>query len=187
MDLDILDATEHYKDDRGYRYVGISDSWKRLCLDLPDSKRVQVPLLYKQQSLHTTIDGVPVVLQAWKGDCPQLYREMPGGIGGEVGIYHSVPGKTIPDELVLPRIDSFPEALRPLVREVASRILKDAVEAAEANVEWWWPFPDLGAEIEMRFVHPDTDEELFHADPSEPAGGYWMSRWMGYGSYVKEC
>jgi hypothetical protein len=68
VDLDILDATEHYKDTRGYSYVAISDSWKRLCLDLPDSERVQIPPVYRQQSLQTTIDGKPVVIQVWKGN-----------------------------------------------------------------------------------------------------------------------
>jgi hypothetical protein len=185
MDLDILDATVHYRDARGYRFVAISDSWKRMCLDLPDSKRVQIPPVYKQQFLETEIDGQPVVIQAWKGDCPQLYRDLPGGIGGEVGVYHLVPGRTIPDVLQLPRINDFPEPLRPLVSTVVSRVLRDAVGAAEANAEWWWPFPELGAAIEMRLVHPDRDEELFHADPPEPVGGYWMSRWMGYGSYAR--
>jgi len=62
MDLDILDATVHFTDSRGYRYVGISDSWKKLCLELPDSKRVKIEPVYKQQYLHTTIDGQPVVI-----------------------------------------------------------------------------------------------------------------------------
>lgn len=185
MDLDILDATEHYKDSNGYGYVAISESWKRLCLDFPDSERVQIPPVYRQQSLRTTIDGKPVVIQVWKGNCPHAFRELPGGIGGEVGIYQLDPGRAIPHELTLPRIASFPKPLQPLVTRIASRVLKGLVEAAQANVEWWWPYPQLGEQIEMQFLHPDDDRVLFKADPAEPRGGYWMSRWMGYASYAR--
>jgi hypothetical protein len=184
-DLDILDSTVHHTDSRGYEYVAISDSWKRLCLALPCSKRVVIPGLYKQQYLKTQIDGHDVVIQAWKGNCPQGYREMPGGIGGEVGVYRVIHGKHIPDTLAVPRIGEFPAVVRPLVTTVVSRILKEAVELGEANAEWWWPYPELGAEIQMRLLHPDHQSELFRADPSEKAGGYWMSRWMTYYSYKR--
>ena len=36
--------------------------------------------------------------------------------------------------------------------------------------------------IEMRFSH--RGRPFFTADPVE-TDGYWMSRWMGYGSYVE--
>jgi len=91
----------------------------------------------------------------------------------------------VPDKLDVPRLESFPKPLRPVVERVVSRILKTLVEGAQANVEWWWPYPALSGDIGMRFLHPDDHRELFHADPQEPAGGYWMSRWMGYGSYAR--
>lgn len=185
LDLDIFDSTEHHKDSRGYDYVAISDSWKKMCLDLPCSKRVQIPGLYKQQYLHTRINGKDCVIQAWKGHCPQGYREMPGGIGGEVGIYRTIPGKRVPDELALPRMEEFPAIVRPIVKKLVSKIIKDVVELAEHGVEWWWPYPELNAKIEMRLVHPDHQSELFTADPIEKAGGYWMSRWMTYDSYLR--
>jgi hypothetical protein len=184
LDLDILDSTVHHKDSRGFEYVAISDSWKKMCLDLPCSKRVKIPGLYKQQYLHTKIDGHDCVIQAWKGNCPQGYRELPGGIGGEVGIYRVIPGKQIPDELALPRMDEFPAVVRPVVKKIVSRILKELVETAEHGVEWWWPYPELNAQIEMRLVTPDH-RELFTAEPIEKAGGYWMSRWMSYDSYAR--
>ena len=183
LDLDIFDSTVHHKDSRGYEYVAISDSWKRMCLDLPCSRRVVIPGLYKQQFLHTKIDGEDCVIQAWKGHCPQGYRELPGGIGGEVGIYRTIQGKKIPKELAVPRIDEFPALVRPAVKKIVSRILKELVEIAESNVEWWWPYPELNAKIEMRLVHPDHASDLFKAEPAENPGGYWMSRWMTYDSY----
>jgi hypothetical protein len=185
VDPDILDATVQFKDTRGYQYVGMSDSWKRMCLDLPCSKRVKVPPVYKQQSLTTTIDGQEIVIQAWKGNCPKAYREMPGGIGGEVGIYRRIPGKEIPDVLALPRLNDFPANVRPKVKAALSKLIKELVETAESGVDLWWPYPELDAQIEMRLLHPDRDVELFHANPSEAAGGYWMSRWMHYWSYAK--
>lgn len=185
FDPDIFDSTVHHKDSRGFDFVAISDSWKRMCLDLPCSKRVQVPLVYKQQFLHTKIDGHDCVIQAWKGNCPQGYRELPGGIGGEVGIYRTIKGKQIPDELAIPRLDSFPVIARPIVKKIVSKILKEAVELAEANTEWWWPFPELNVPIEMRLMYPDHKVELFDANPVEPAGGYWMSRWMSYDSHQR--
>jgi hypothetical protein len=184
-DLDILDSTVRHTDARGYEYVAISDSWKQLCLDLPCSTRVAIPAVYKQQYLHTVIDGHDCVIQAWKGNCPQGYREMPGGIGGEVGIYRVMKHRKIPQVLDVPRIREFPAIVRPVVELVVSRMIKDFVELAEAGVEWWWPYPELNAEIQMRLVHPDHRSELFRADPSEKAGGYWMSRWMTYDSYQR--
>jgi hypothetical protein len=185
LDLDIFDSTERHKDSRGYEYVAISDSWKRMCMDLPCSKRVAIPGLYKQQYLHTKIDGQNIVIQAWKGHCPQGYRELPGGIGGEVGVYRVIEGKQIPDVLDLPRINEFPAVVRPVVAKIVSRVLKELVEVAEANAEWWWPYPEINGQIEMRLVHPDHESELFRADPIEKAGGYWMSRWMTYDSYQR--
>jgi hypothetical protein len=185
LDLDIFDSTVHHTDQRGYQLVAISDSWKKMCLDLPCSKRVQIPGLYKQQFIHTKINGQNCVIQVWRGHCPQGYREMPGGIGGEVGIYRTIPGKRVPDELALPRMDEFPAIVRPVVKKLVSRLIKDFVETAEAGVEWWWPYPELNVPIEMRLVTPDHKTELFTADPIEKAGGYWMSRWMHYDSYTR--
>ncbi|MFO0612991.1 MAG: hypothetical protein U0414_10405 [Polyangiaceae bacterium] len=183
MDLDILDATEDYADARGYHYVGMSESWKRMCLDLPCSKRVQIPLFYKEQHIDTTIDGEAVVVQAWRGNCPKAFRGMPGGIGGEVGVYRRMPGRRIPDTLDLPRVKDFPEFTRPIVTAIVSRLVKEAVDLAEADAEWWWPYPEIGAGIDMRLLRPDSGDVFFEADPAEPPGGYWMSRWMNPLSY----
>jgi len=182
LDPDILDSTVTFTDSRGYHYVGISESWKRMCLHLPCSERVQVPPIYKEQHLATKLDGHDVVIQVWKGNCPKAFREMPGGIGGEVGIYRKIPGKQIPNLLEIPRAGEFPVQIRPFVVAAVSRLLKTLVELVEHGVELWWPFPELEAQIEMKLLHPDNGDEFFTAQP-EPAGGYWMSRWMNYESY----
>jgi hypothetical protein len=57
---------------------------------------------------------MPRVIQGWRGNCPQLYRELSGGIGGEVGIYRTIPGRQIPtSSRSRPR---FPPSLHPLLR-----------------------------------------------------------------------
>jgi len=179
----VLDSVQKYEDARGYHYVGMSKSWKKLCLDLPDSPRVKIPPLYETQWIDTTIAGQPVLIQAWNGDCPHALRGLPGGIGGEVGIYRRDDARQIPDALQIPALAEFPAAWRPEIAKIASALIEHAVGLAEEGVERWWPYPQLNAQIEMSFSH--GGRPFFTADPPEPADGYWMSRWMGYGSYVK--
>ncbi|HTL38639.1 MAG TPA: hypothetical protein VL326_36160 [Kofleriaceae bacterium] len=162
----------------------MSESWKKLCLDLPCSKRVVIEPVYKTQWIETKIDGNDVVIQTWKGHIPRGVPGMPGGIGGEVGIYRKEPGRKIPSVLELPALEQFPATVQPLVKTYVSKIIGDLIAAAEQGVELWWPFPQLNAQIDMWFTNPATGHEFFAASPSEPAGGYWMSRWMNYGSYV---
>jgi hypothetical protein len=181
--MEFLDAVVHLNDPRGYQLTAMSDSWKTMCLDLPCSTGVQVPDLYKQAFWQGPIDGEQVVIQAWKGDCPHAYRELPGGIGGEVGVYRLDATRTIPDHLSLPRVDELPAPVRAIVSDVVSRLLKNFIDLAEVGTPRWWPFPELHEEIQMRLVNPVTGDELLHADPPEPAGGYWLSRWMTYESY----
>jgi hypothetical protein len=122
---------------------------------------------------------MPRVIQEWRGNCPQLYRELPGGLGGEVGFYRTIPGRQIP---TYSRSRSrFSAVAAPAPAKVVSRILKDLVDTAEAGAEWWWPYPEFDQKIEMRLLHPDRDEELFHADPPEPAGGVLDEPLDGYG------
>ena len=180
----MLDSTTSYEDGRGYDYVGMSESWKQLCLALPCSERVVIEPVYKTRWLTTTIGGEEVVIQAWKGHIPKGLRAMPGGIGGEVGIYRRMPGRAIPDILDIPALVMFPPEIQPLVKTVMSRVIGELVAAAEAGVDLWWPFPELDAQIDMWFTNPRTGDDFFTASPSEAAGGYWMSRWMNYGSYV---
>ena len=178
----LLDSTINYTDARGYNYVGMSESWKNLCLEIPCSKRVVIPPGYPTQWIDTTIDGKDVVIQVWKGNCPHVLPDLPGGIGGEVGIYRREPGRTIPNVLDIPALQLFPPAMRPRVAAIVSELIRQAITGLNTRTEIWWPYPALNAQIEMNFVHGKTVSEFFTASP-ETTGGYWMSRWMTYRSY----
>ena len=180
----MLDSVTEYKDHRGYDMVGMSPSWKKLCLVLPCSERVVIEPFYKTRWIATQLDGQQIVIQVWKGHIPKGVRAMPGGVGGEVGIYRRDPNRRIPDALDIPSLALFPEEARPAVKAFMSKVIKEFVELVESGVELWWPFPELNAQIDMRLVNPKTDEDFFTATPAEPAGGYWMSRWMNYDSYM---
>lgn len=43
----MFESIQTYQDSRGLHYVGMSESWKKLCLDIPDSERIQLPPTYK--------------------------------------------------------------------------------------------------------------------------------------------
>jgi hypothetical protein len=48
--------------------------------------------------------------------------------------------------------------------------------------EFWWPFPELGAQLEFTLVNPLTGEPVFSAGPET---SYWLARWMSLGSYAR--
>ena len=168
----------------GYRFVGMSASWKQMCLGVPDSERVRFPG-YDTACIQTTINGADVIIQAWKGNCMDPVPGLPGGIGGEVGIYKLIPGKQLPSVLDVPIPAAIPKLLRPIVRHAVSGMIELAVEALDRGIPIWWPYPELDAEIQMTLRNPVTGDVFFTATPPEPAGGYWLSRWMRYESYVE--
>ena len=49
-----------------------------------------------------------------------------------------------------------------------------------ADNDLWWPFPELGATLEMTFINPVTGQEVFSAGPQR---GYWLTKWMDQPSY----
>ncbi len=169
----------------GYDFIAMSESWKKLCLQLPDSLRVKIPPLYRTQIVEVTIGGQDLVIQAWRGDVLDPVRGLPGGIGGEVGIYKRDPTRTIPKLLDIPDLQLFAPFMRPLVRDAVSVILRDLVDlfdtGADPKTDLWWPDP-IDVPIAMTFTNSTTGEQFFDAVP-EPAGGYWMSRWMTYASF----
>jgi hypothetical protein len=178
----MFDSTVAYRVG-GYDFVGMSASWKKLCLELPCSNRVVIPPVYATSWIETTIEGEPVLLQVWKGDCPHVLRGLPGGIGGEVGIYRRDNARKIPNVLDIPALNDFPAEIQPLVQRVAEEIIRLAIGTAESGTDRWWPFP-MPVKMEMRFSH--RDRPFFTVDPVEGDGtdpAYWLSRWMGYGSY----
>lgn len=185
MGFDPLGLADQFTDDRGYHFVEVSEALKRMCLALPDSRRVQVPPLYKQQSTRFRRPGdtFDIVIQAWKGDLLDPFPAMPGGIGGEVGIYRTDPNRRIPPLLDLPGLDEIPAALRPAVEKYASAIIKDAVELFESGVPLWWPFPEMNVGQGFKLIHPTNGQILFTTQ--EPQGGYWNTRWMTIASFEK--
>lgn len=183
MGIDPLGVADQFTDPRGYHYVEASQALKDLCLALPDSKRVQVPPLYRQQFIPLRRDGddFSIVIQAWKGNLPSPFPAMPGGIGGEVGIYRTDPGRRIPRLLDLPAIERVPAIIRPQVELWVSTIIRRAVEIYESGVPLWWPFPEMNEGMGFKLIHPRNGEVLFTAQ--EPRGGYWNTRWMTYVSF----
>lgn len=44
----------------------------------------------------------------------------------------------------------------------------------------WWPFPELGAQLEFTLTNPLNDDVLFAAGPET---SYWLAKWMDDASY----
>jgi hypothetical protein len=117
------------------------------------------------------IGGRDIVIQLWKGWCPQFLglANFPGGVGGEVGIYKRMPGKPFPSQP-----SEFTSAAWLAFRAMAF------------DQDLWWPAPELNTMISWDFINPITKEVFFHA----PGAGlradrptYWCNRWMETQSY----
>lgn len=155
----------------GYTYDETSESWKKLCGSLPCFAALHWPD-YDTKWFDAVINEQPVVIQLWKGYCPRFLgplEHFPGGIGAEVGVYHRVPGKVAPT--------SLPTGLPP---QWAAAYMA-AVNVA--NVDLWWPFPELKTTIEFTLTNPVTNRTFFSAGPEGPT--YWLTKWMEDGSYSK--
>ena len=155
-------------DAENYSYVETSESWKALCSQLPCFTALQWPG-YSTLVIDDEIDGENVVIQLWKGWCPQpLGPTLPGGVGAEVGAYRRMPGSL--------RLRSLP-----LVPKFAADYIR-AKLGEFTDREFWWPFPELGAQLEFTLVNPVTGEPVFSAGPET---SYWLARWMSLGSYAR--
>lgn len=159
-------------DARGYSYNQTSESLKAFAEALPCSMALQWPG-YATGIIEDRINGEPVVIQWWKGWCQNFLgflpaSPLPGGVGGEVGIYRRIPGKARPTSL--PFLPPLLEA------EILGRI------ARMTDNELWWPAPDLGAEIEFRLTNPVTGTEFFSGEKQR---GYWLAKWMDDISYAQ--
>jgi len=169
---DMNAPTIRYANEGGYSYNETSESWKRMCTAFPCFWALQWPG-YATDVVEDVIDGQPVVIQLWKGLCQKFLgfagvQYFPGGVGAEVGIYRRVPGRFRPPVLALPP-SSF-------ATQVSS-----ALQTAADN-DLWWPFPELGARIEMSFLNPVTGETVFSAGPEK---SYWLTKWMDEGGYQR--
>jgi hypothetical protein len=166
----VRDLYEH-----GYHFITMSESWRLMCRDMPDSPRVVIPPMYTT----AWIDTDDLVIQVWKGNCPHV-PGLPGGIGGEVGVYRREPGRKVERPRVIPEIEKLPAWQRPLARRAIRWLLWRAQQIVDRDEQVWWPVEANAEPIAMGFSY---DGQPFFA--ADQADGYWLSRWMTYGSYLR--
>lgn len=157
-------------DSHGYQYVSTSPEWKTWCLGLPCFAGLAWPG-YDTKCLEDTIDGHKVVIQLWKGNCQQFLGRpnFPGGIGGEVGVYRRVTGKT------LPKLDSLSPVEQALYKGMA----------AFGGDHLWWPDPAINSTINFTLINDHSREGPvgFLSAPAETT--YWQNKWMEPASYAQ--
>jgi hypothetical protein len=171
-----LDSVRDVYED-GYHFIAMSESWQLMCRDMPDSPRVVIPPLYPTAWIDLPDDDL--VIQAWKGNCPHV-PGLPGGIGGEVGVYRREPGRTIKGPRVVPDIDKLPAWERPLARRAIRWLLRRGQQIVDFDEQLWWPVEAQRERVAMTFSY-DGQTFFTAAQPD----GYWLSRWMTYGSYLR--
>ena len=166
---DFNSPTFHYTDASGYQYDETSERWKQLCTDIPCFAALQW-LGYATQVREGRIDGQPVVIQLWKGDCQKFLglQQFPGGIGAEVGVYHRMPGRARPT--------SLPFLPPPFAAFILTSI------ATLTDDQLWWAFPELNTRVEFALISPVTNQTFFTAGPETT---YWLNKWMDDDSYEK--
>ena len=166
-----LTPTNEFFDEKGYRYTETSMEWRAACRPLPCFAALWWPD-YATKVIPDTINGKPVLIQLWKGWCQQFLnmKNMPGGVGGEVGVYAKMAGRQI--------AESIPDLPDPFVALIRQKI------AGLGDAELWWPYPDseLTTTIDFEFINPHTGETIFRAGPEKT---YWLARWMDLPSYQK--
>lgn len=161
-----LNPTTRYSE-QGYDYDETSPEWKEACVHLPCFAGLWWPD-YSTKVIDDRIDGKPVVIQLWKGFCPQFLNlaSLPGGVGGEVGIYRRMPGRPFPPHSA---VSFLPAGIYQAVR-------------AKAGPDLWWPAPDLKTRVEFNLINPRINQLLFHAGLETT---YWRNKWMQNASYRK--
>jgi hypothetical protein len=149
-----ISPTIKYIDARGYEYVETSDWLKQVCTLLPCFEALQWPD-YASKVVRDVIDGQDVVIQLWKGWCPKIFEDFPGGIGAEVGVYCTVLERALPTSL-------------PLITPQAAAGLTSIAELGDEF--FWWPFSELGTTIEFTLTNPVTNQTFFSAGPETTYG-----------------
>jgi hypothetical protein len=170
---DLSATTCQYTDASGYQYDETSEEWKQLCTAFPCFALLEWPG-YSTHVVEDTINGQPVVIQLWKGDCEKFLglQNFPGGIGAEVGVYHRVPGRARPSLQQLISL-GLPQPLAALIV---------AGIAPLTDEQLWWAFPELGTKIDFTLTDPITNQTFFAAGAEVT---YWLNKWMEGDSYVK--
>jgi hypothetical protein len=156
--------TKRYTEN-GFDFDETSDEWKVMCQALPCFAALHWPD-YSTKVVEDTINGQRVVIQLWKGYCPQFLNSanFPGGVGAEVGIYRRIPGKQWGSSPPA----GFPAALFTAMKNMAG------------SSELWWAYPELRAEVDFEFVNPETNSIFFR---HEKQTTYWCNKWMQTKSY----
>lgn len=210
------DLTKSVTDADGYTYVEATELLAELCLVAPCSPLLSFPD-YPSMWKDVVIDGKHVVIQLWKGSCQHfmMLPGQPGGVGGEVGVYHRILGKSarspIPERLQgSPRATwalRLPEgtahaASGPHPQVTAARVAlaggrsPDPALAASGGadaqgtttghaLDLWWPYPELNEQLEFELTNPKTGKTFFKVGPRKGTGKYWLSHLMEFASYDK--
>lgn len=156
-------------DARGYEFVETSEWLKNAVRGAPCSLLMQWPD-YATTIVEDTIDDVDIVIQLWKGWCPHPFRNFPGGIGAEVGVYRRVLGRTAPRNFPPPATPALGASL--LVGSMFNTL----------NDHLWWPAPELETELTYRLINPVTGQTFYEAGPETT---YWLAKWMDNDSYAR--
>lgn len=169
---DLQSPTIRYLGQDDYSFNETSESWKELCRQLPCFAALKWPG-YTSDFVEDVIDGQPVVIQLWKGWCPKFLgfigvQAFPGGVGAEVGVYRRIPGKVRPTSL-------------PFLPKPLEDIVLNGLNTLTDN-DLWWPFPEIGTEIEFTLINPINNQPFFSAGSER---SYWLAKWMDEGSYSK--
>jgi hypothetical protein len=166
---DFNSPTFQYTDASGYQYNETSERWKQLCTAFPCFLALQWPG-YATQVREDIIDGQPVVIQLWKGDCQKFLglQQFPGGIGAEVGVYHRMPGRARPTSLPF-----LPPPFAAFILASIGTLTDDQL---------WWAFPELNTRVAFTLTNPVTNQTFFNAGTETT---YWLNKWMNDGSYTK--
>lgn len=164
---DLVSPVVRYRASEDHLVNETSESWKVLCSGLPCSLALQWPG-YSTAIVEDSIDGIPVVIQLWKGWCPKFLGldAFPGGVGAEVGVYRRMPGRARPASMPF------------LPQPFANKVLDMLATVADENL--WWPFPELGATLRFQLIHRNSGREFFAAGPET---SYWLAKWMEDASY----
>ena len=194
------DLTKSVTDADGYTYVEATELLAELCLVAPCSPLLSFPD-YPSTWKEVVIDGKQVVIQLWKGTCQHfmMLPGQPGGVGGEVGVYHRIPGKLaqtpIPERLQgSPRATwalHLPEgAPRPVLIGARGPAPVPATPGGAAArgttdnaLDLWWPYPELNEQLEFELTNPKTGKTFFKVGPRKGTGKYWLSHLMEFPSY----
>jgi len=94
----------------------------------------------------------------------------PGGIGGEVGVYHRMPGRSRP---TLQSLSFLPQGFAAFIVTTIANLSDDQL---------WWAFPELNTKIEFTLTNPVSNQVFISAGPETT---YWLNKWMYENSYEK--